>query len=124
MIRPLACLCAILLCAASPSRVWYPASIELDMRAQHAAGVPIDEWEWHEDINYPEITSPGEMTKQLVQHELWNRRPGNRLICGIWLYPYSFELNGAQWLAIQAGLDPACSDDPEVICNYIVEGSK
>jgi hypothetical protein len=103
-----------------PTRDYYPASLELDIRASFAADVPVDWFLFEPDPElYPELTSTDDFWKVIVNHQLWERCPGN-VICGIEIPPYSSNLFQARWITNLAGLDPSLSEDPEWLCNYVV----
>lgn len=99
---------------------WYPAGLELDIRASYAADVPVDWFEFQLDPRFPELTSTERFWEICIRHELWGRTPESRSICGIEIPPYSANLFQAQWITNCAGLDVSMSEDPEWLCNYVV----
>jgi hypothetical protein len=101
----------------------FPAGLELDCRVAGALGVE-GEWEYDGDI-WPELYDfPGWLNywELKIYNRIYDRLPpGHRVICNVYIPPYSTDLELAREAADYAGYEWGEDETAEELANIAIE---
>jgi hypothetical protein len=101
----------------------FPAGLELDCRVAGALGVE-GEWEYDGDI-WPELYDfPGWLNywELKIYNRIYDRLPpGHRVICNVYIPPYSTDLTTARNAANAVGIDYVGNETAVQLANAVIE---